>query len=199
MGDVLVVAVQRDGDNARALGGLDGKLGFQGGREDADAGHGLESGRCRWTGARGMVEGGLREVRYRDDDGLAGAGLDLGGIDGEEDGLEASEVGELGEVGGGGDDTREVEAGEEGEEGEGDEAEVGVRGLVGVVEPLAERVVSRAGEGAGDGGEGGGGVEEGEGGAVGVGEEGEWGGGRGWEDGNEGLDARAGSGDGFPP
>lgn len=199
MGDVLVVAVKRDCDNARALGGLDCELGFQWGGKDADAGHGLESSRRRWTGARGVVEGGLREVRYGDEDGLACAGLDLSRIDGEEDGLEAGEVGELGEVGGGRDNTGEVEAAEEGEEGEGDEAEVRVRGLVGVVEPLAERVVAGPGEGGGDGGEGGGGVEEGEGGAVGVGKEGEWGGGGGREDGNEGLDARAGSGDGFPP
>lgn len=147
LGDLLKIAFQRHANNAGPFGRFDGDLGLEGGRNDPN-------GRPRlffWDrlGAGGMVKGRLRQIRDGDEDGLTGAGLGLSGVEGEEDGLEAGE----GRTGGGGDNAREVEAGEEGDEGEGDETEVVVGGLESVVEPLAERVGSGAGErGRQDGG-----------------------------------------------
>lgn len=74
-------------------------------------------------------------------------------------------------------DAGEVETRKEGQQGEDDEAEVGIGGEESVVEPVAEGVRAGArkgvGEGGGNGRVNGQGGEEGEGGAVGVGEEGE--------------------------
>lgn len=67
--------------------------------------------------ARGVVEGGLRKVSNGDKEGLAVAGLGLGGVQGKEDGLEASEGGGVGRM-----DAGEVESGEKREEGEDDES-----------------------------------------------------------------------------
>lgn len=98
MGDVLVVAVKRNRDNARALGGLDGELGLERSGEDANVGRGL-GGRRAGAVTGGVVEGGLGEVGDRDKDRLSGSGLDLGSVNGEEDSLKAGEVGEWQEVG----------------------------------------------------------------------------------------------------
>lgn len=84
-----------------------------------------------------MVEGRDGEVGYLDKDGLALAILGLGGVDGEEDGLEAGERG-----GERGRQAEEVERREEREERERGEAEVGVRGQQRIVEPVAGRVVA---------------------------------------------------------
>lgn len=89
--------------------------------------------------------------------------------------------------------------GEERDEGENNKAEVGVAGEIRVIEPLAEGVVAGAGGGLGERkGErrvGRWGCEEGEGGAIGVGERGKrWG-----EERGEEVDAGSGFGDGFPP
>lgn len=104
----------------------------------------------------------------------------------------------------GGGDAGEVYAGQKGNKREDNEAEIGVGGLEGFVKPLAEGVGARTRAGRGEGGGNGvvsvRGEEEGAGGAIRV-SEGREEEGEGWrrEDGGEGVDARAGFGDGLPP
>lgn len=108
VGDLGEVGVEGDADDGGAFGGFDAELGFQGRRNEADGGRGEGLG----FSERGVVDGGVREVRDRYEEGFAVAGSGLGGVEGEEDGLEAGEGRRLRGV-----DTGEVETSEERDEG----------------------------------------------------------------------------------
>jgi len=138
VGDLGEEGVEGDADDGGAFGGFDAELGFQGRGDEADGGRGEGLG----FPERGVVDGGVGEVRDGYEEGFAVAGSGLGGVEGEEDGLEAGEGRRLRGV-----DAGEVETGEERDEGEYDKAEMGVGGEEGVVEPVAEGVGVGAGEG----------------------------------------------------
>ena len=90
--DVLVVEIKRDADYTPSFRRFDGELRLQRRREDAN-GVPIVVGGGVSGGIRVMVEGGLGEIGDGDEEGLARAGLTDGGVEGEEDGLEAGEGG----------------------------------------------------------------------------------------------------------
>jgi hypothetical protein len=143
-----------------------------------------------------VVQGWVREVGHLDEDRLPLTILGFGGVDGEEDGLEARKRG--GELGR---EVAEVERRQQGQERERGEAEVGVGGEERVVEPVAGRVIGaatrpqcvrerRVGSGR---------AEERARRAVGVGQRRDVVGGRGRQDGGERQDAGARLRHGLPP
>lgn len=123
LGNVLVIGIQGNADDAGTFGGLHRDLGFKRRRQNPNGlvGSGGGSEGVGFLEERGVVERGLREIGYRNDDRLAVSSLGLGGVDGEENSFEAGEGGKRGGVRGERVDSGEVEAGEEGEEGENDE------------------------------------------------------------------------------